>query len=78
MPLISVLVQKIYEKIKFKNSNFFKLVQFSKFKNFLGYVDSYTKIFLILYTPFEHSTSSTAILCKTLKHPITLIIVDDG
>ena len=37
-------------------------VQISKFNIFFGYVDSWVKIFLILYPPFKNSKTRIAIL----------------
>ena len=54
-----------YSELHFSDMTFYRihtLVQFSEFKNLIGYVDSFVKIFLILYPPFEDSTTRIAVV----------------
>ena len=71
-PFFFIEEYQLFDKINFSITLLLKwcpifdsstLIQNSKFNNFLWvYVDSYAKIFLILYSPLENSTPCIAIL----------------
>ena len=55
-----------------------RLVQFSKLKKIsFGYVDFYAKIFLILYTPFENSTTRIAIPMTDQKFFLNVLALEN-
>ena len=76
VPLVSILASKIIEEW---NNQFYKLwflqateaPHYSNSQNSIissGYVNFYAKILLILYTPFENSTTRIAILNNNIMY----------